>query len=284
MSKDNKNLINTNIPLSQVLPFSEIIIFLIGLSKKNKNIKAFWLNGSRAINRQQSDSDLDLVFIVNSTEYKEVLKDELKKYLYYKKFHDYFFDKTFEYWEFNKREVGVHIYSNDEIFLKVKTIFSSLKNFEIEQSFIQHNIINSVSLFDPSDILEHLKTQSVCPKSLSKKQAEISLKRIKQEVEWWHIRKRWRSIFEEMHVIKLLVDEVAKCQYALNNQSYMVALKYYPLDQVKMVPNLSKELNLIMTMNSISDFNAIERTALDSILAKLMKEYKRIYKAGKIII
>jgi hypothetical protein len=159
----------------------------------------------------------------------------------------------------------------------VKVAFSSINDFEKGQSFIQHNIINTISISDPDKLLDGLKEQSKYPEELRRNQIELSLKRIKQEVEWWHMRKKWRSVYEEMHVIKILVDEIAKCHYALNKRFYMVALKHYNIDQTSMTPDISKELNFLVNISPKLDLNDDKRATLDKILYKLMAEYMNIY-------
>lgn len=278
MSKKSDFFKKYNLEKRQIEGYEELIPWLGETAENREFVNSLWLHGSRCVSQHEKYSDLDVAFIVEREEDKDKLKGELKKNLYYKKFYDYFYDKTFEYWEFNNKEVGIHIYGNWEFSQMVKSFFRDVAYFEENQGFIQHIFIESKALYDPKNKFTQARaTLSEYPQSLRRAVVEITLKRIRQEAEWWNMRKYWKSVFEEMIILKSFIDEVAKCHYALNNRYRKKFLKQYPIDMKKLKPNLEKELGVLIHVDPMNSEDRAKVSVMNGIFKKLNNYYKKIY-------
>jgi len=269
------NIKNIELSKEQISGYEKILPWFINVSKNNEFIKSFWLHGSRCVNQQTVYSDLDIAFIVNSNKDKDILKKKLKSKLFYRKFYDYFKQRDFEYWEYKKREVGIHIYSLKEFKKLVKSFFNSIGYFEKNQGMIQHIFVESKLIYDPLDIFLEAKEYLLeYPEKLRKELIELTLKRIWQEVEWWTIRKSWKNIFEEMKVIETFIDEVTKCHYALNKLYRKNFLKQYLFDIKKLKPNLEKEIMFLSEIMVSKKNDKKKIIIMNNIFKKLNNFYK----------
>jgi len=278
MNKKSEFFRKYNLKKHQIKGYEELIPWFDKMTKSNQSINSLWLHGSRCANQHKKYSDLDVAFIVGREKDKNKLKAELKKKLYYKKLYNYFYYKIFEYWEFNNKEVGIHIYSNREFNQMVKSFFSDLDYFEKNQGLIRHIFIESEILYDYRN--KFAKARSILseyPQSLKKIVIEITLKRIKQEAEWWNVRKYWKSVFEEITILGLFIDEVAKCHYALNDRYRKKFLKQYPIDMKNLKPNLEKELKILTYINPINSKDRLKIATMNTVFRKLNNYYKKIY-------
>ena len=120
---------------------------------------------------------------------------------------------------------------------------TNFEGYDNGQDFVQHVVLNSHIFLDHENFLYSLKQK--CHSFINKNRDDFIdsyLKRLKQEAEWWAIRGRWRSVFEEMTQINQFVVESAKCHYLLNGRVYTRALKHYDLDLDKLPPELVYDL------------------------------------------
>jgi hypothetical protein len=236
----------------QIKGYEKLIPWFVEISKNRDFIKSFWLHGSRCVNQQKKYSDLDVAFIVSLKKDKDKLKKELKSKLFYKKLYNYFNNSIFEYWKFDDREVGVHIFTIREFNQLKKSFFNELDYFEKNQGLIQHIFIESKVLYDPLNKFTEARTLlSKYPETIREKVIKITLKRIKQESEWWAIRKSWKGVFEEIKILDLFIDEVTKCHYALNSVYRKNFLKQYSFVINKFKPDLKKELIELTYINPL---------------------------------
>jgi predicted nucleotidyltransferase len=273
--KENFDFHKYNISVKQIEGFEDILPKLINIAHSDK-VTSFWLHGSRAIGTYNKNSDLDIAYIINTDEDRDFLKDELKKYLRDLVFHDYFFSREFHYWSFNGMEVGVHIYTRNEFELKISESLSSVSLLEKHQDFCQHIVLNSLVIHDPWKVFKNSKSIiGNYPENLRKEMVELTLKRVKQEAEWWNIRVEWKSVFEQISVLKPFIDEASKCHYALNGRYCMRSLKQYDVDMRILIPNLSQEMKILTKIDPDFPNDSKKREVMLEIYKKLDGEYKK---------
>lgn len=213
-------------------------------------IQSYWLHGSRAAETYDKYSDLDIGIIVKKETDKKKIFSMLDAKLSHREFHDYFNDSIFNYWTFNGKEVGVHLYTREEFTARVSSFTTNFEGYNSGQDFVQHVVLNSHIFLDYEDFFLLLKKK--CRIFIDENKNDFIgkyLKRLRQEAEWWAIRGRWRSVFEEMTQINQFIIESAKCHHLLNGQVYLRSLKHYDIDLDKFLPDIKNEIMDIASIN-----------------------------------
>lgn len=264
--------------------YVSILPLLLEIAKENKYVLSFWIHGSRSDRKHDERSDLDVGFIVANKKAKGALKEELKRYFYYKEFYDYFFKRVFEYWEHEGKVIGPYICDRDELIVKADAFFESVESLEKHQDFFEHTILQSKVIYDPKLILSKIKKKLLdCPTSLKKEATELFLKRIKQEAEWWAMRKKWKSVFEEISVLKPFFDEVAKCHYLLNDRYCMRSLKQYAIDLRDLKPDIRRELSFLTKIGTDISGHTRKLEIMNSLFKRLERAYQRKFETDQSI-
>lgn len=241
----------TYIPLQvHVNEYRPFLIWVLSNVKSLAYVNSFWLHGSRVSGADDNYSDLDIAFVVKHEKDKKNLYAFLEQKLLHRELFDHFNDRVFDYWRFHNREVGVHVYTSEEFTEKVDLFTSSFNGFNKLQSPIQHIIIDSFTFLDKNNLL--CTQRERCIDFVNTHRPEFVnnyLNRLKQEADWWAIRGRWRSVFEEINQVNIFVAEVAKCHYLLNGRLSMNSSKHYQDDLIKLKPYLSKEVIELVSIN-----------------------------------
>jgi hypothetical protein len=220
-------------------------------------------------------SDLDIAFIVNREADKETLNKLFKTKLSHREFFDYFKNRIFNYWRFHDREVGIHVYTSKELTEKVDLFTSNFSSFNELQCPVQHIIIDSSVFFDKDDFF--VSQRERCFNFMNTRQSEFInnyINRLKQEAEWWAIRGRWRSVFEEMNQVNLFMAEVAKCHYLLNGKLSMNSSKHYQDDLLVLKPSLGKEVIRLVAIDP-HDLDCKNKIKLMGIIYKKLLAYSK---------
>lgn len=264
--------------------YETVLPFLFELTKNNSFILSFWIHGSRVDKKYDERSDLDIGYIVEKEKNKETLKEKLRGVFYYKGYYDYFFNRIFEYWEFNGKVIGFDIYSKKEFHLRVDNFFKSVELLDTNQDFVEHVVLQSKIIYDPKGLFsDHKEKLSKCPFGLKREAIELYLKRIKQEAEWWSMRKKWKSVFEEISVLKPFIDEVAKCHHLLNDRFCMRSLKQYAIDIDELKPNIKKEVFLLANIRTDNPNHPLKMIAMNTIFKRLEKKYQEKFNTNQFI-
>lgn len=255
--------------------FTSLLCWIYNYSQEVDYIESFWVHGSRVTNTYHRHSDLDIAFIIQKGS-KNLLKTKLVEKIHrIDDFPEYFLDTTSEYWEWNGFEIGIHIYTKEELYKKLEKLSQSIEHFENNQAFAQHQIIESLRLIDKDNLMKKAYLRAIAfPENLRDSLIRLYSKRIKQKFLWWSKRPVWKSVFEEITDIKLIIEELAKLQYAINKKYYMYALKDYSYDLKKMSPDIEKEMQEICTITPRNFSGERKRKVIIKAFKKLTDYYE----------
>lgn len=245
---------------------------------KDLSVMAFWIHGSRSAGTSYEHSDLDIAILVEKEENESYVKELLKKHIdYHPDFVEYFLDTTSDYWEYLGTEVGVHIITLPEFNSKIEELFESVENFEKNQTFIQHVIIESEVIFDRNSVInQSVERVTKIPEKLRNELVELYLKRLNQKIIWWEKRPVWKSVFERITDIRLIVDEIARCHYALNGKYHMTALKQYNRDLEILMPDVKDIVFEIVKVDPDNYAGKETRELIKRVVKKLEEYYEEI--------
>lgn len=214
-------------------------------------IVAAWIHGSRATGNHHDKSDLDVLFLVEDARHLITTHTQLLSICRYDEdFPDYFGTTPVPYWEIDQGEVGVRIMPLTELSERIDRLSQTLNGFEAEQAFAQHAIISASPIFDPDNHL--LSAQSKCHKVPSRIYLQVTCKYLRllgQKMQWWDVRPRWKNEFERLSDMGVILEEIARCHYALNNKFFMPGMKDYDRDLQSLRPNLSSDLYDLLNLS-----------------------------------
>ena len=258
--------------------FAPVFPTLARLAESAAGVEAFWVHGSRALGNFHDSSDLDVAYLVASPEAAKSLKGALAELVAYEpNFVEYFLDSTSEYWEYQGLELGVHIYETPRFEERTARVFHSLAEFELHQAFAQHVVVEAHPVYDPHGYVRaaQLAVRNF-PDALRDELVELYLRRLRQKIIWWEKRPRWKSVFEELTDLHLIVNELARCHYALNKGFYMLGLKQYPDDLRWLLPDLNAEFEVITTVSPHDFRGERKRAVIRAAVEKLSDRYAAV--------
>lgn len=242
-----KTYIHSKLHVNEYRPF---LLWVLSNLESLPYVNSCWLHGSRASGTHNRYSDLDLAFIVDHETDKKRLSIFLEKRLSHKELFDHFNDRVFNYWKYNDREVGIHIYTNEELVEMVNSFTSGFSGFNKLQCPVRHIIIDSFTFLDKNNLLSSKREKCIAYVDTHRHEFVGNyLDRLQQEAEWWAIRGRWRSVFEEMNQVNIFLAEVAKCHYLINGKLSMNSSKHYQDDLLVLKPNLNKDVIRLVSVN-----------------------------------
>ena len=260
------------------LPINGYRLFLLWVLSSLRTVSyvnSCWLHGSRVAGTHNKYSDLDIAFVVNCETDKKKLNKLLETKLYHREFLDYFNDRIFNYWRFRGREVGVHVYTSTELTEKVNLFTSGFSSFNKLQCPVQHIIVDSFVFFDKDNFFSLQREKCIAfINTCCREFINNYLNRLRQEAEWWVIRGRWRSVFEEMNQVNIFLAEVAKCHYLLNGKLSMNSSKHYQDDLLVLKPDLNKEVIRLVSINP-HDLDCKSKIKLMGIIYKKLLVYSK---------
>jgi hypothetical protein len=68
------------------------------------------------------------------------------------------------------------------------------------------------------------------------------LRLLTQKIRWWEIRPRWKTVFERLSDMAVIVEELSRLHYAVNRRLFMPGMKEYERDLVTLEPDLRESL------------------------------------------
>ncbi|KKT82128.1 MAG: hypothetical protein A2700_03050 [Candidatus Blackburnbacteria bacterium RIFCSPHIGHO2_01_FULL_44_64] len=258
-----------------LLTYKGFLSDLYDFSTESSFVRGFWVHGSRITGFYHEFSDLDIAFVLDSDKSKGKIKNYLSGKIHYDpSFPEYFLDTLCEYWELNGIEVGVHIYTLKEVGAKLCSLNSSVEFFERTQAFVEHVFLESLFLVDKGMVLKKFKDKAYnYPEDIRTEIIELYKKRLEQKFVWWQKRPIWKSVFEEITDLKLIIDEISKLHYAINRRYYVYALKSYAKDLETLKPNIKDAVFSICTINPQSFEGKDKRKLIMQVFSKLMRYY-----------
>lgn len=251
--------------------YKNILIDIIKIVQDKDETTAIWLHGSRAVNTYYEGSDLDITIIVENDNVIHYLKSELAKIItYIPQFVEYFLDEPSEHWQCDAGELGINIYTENDFNLFVDTTCLSPEQLDANQDKAQHTVMEAVAIFDKISIIERSQNKiRNAIESYSYDLANLYLRRLKQKVIWWNIRYKWKTPFEQLSDLSVIVEEIAKCHYLGNKRLAMKGLKQYTQDLESLSPNILPEMPDLIQLNYNSDLTNTVRNAARLIITKL---------------
>jgi hypothetical protein len=212
--------------------------------------KAVWVNGSRAVGRHDPDSDLDIVLVALDETHLEHVDTALQEHLHVdRRFPDYFAETPLPLWMAPAGEVGVHIDIAEGLRNRVEISMAGPSCLEQHQAFLQHKIVNARPLLDPCSILTDLQRRCrMVPSSHFDAVAGRYRALLAQKLRWWTLRPRWKSSFECLSDMSVIVGELAQFHYAMNRTFLMPGLKEYRFDLRGFAPALEHEFTELLSL------------------------------------
>lgn len=260
-----------------VEPYSELVEICEKVSIENKWIKSFFLHGSRVTNRHHDDSDLDMVFIVDDLDKTSTLKELLLDFFEVKQVGMYYLrGLPWELWTWKGKEVGVHIYSENEVLGKVNNLYSSIDSFELISPWVQHTVREMFVVMDKDEILiKALDKVNQFPGDFFSTYRQSYLDFLRDRVEWMILRPYWKGIAEEVLDSAQIYEYIIRCHYAFNPEIgfYMPGAKNYSFDAPLMKPEIKEEMSELLKQINIDNElllrnKRIQREIIDQIRKK----------------
>jgi len=232
-------------------------------------VRAVWLHGSRAVGSHHDASDLDLTFIVNTAADRFDLSRTLAKVYDYKpRFVNYFDLAPMPFWSVAAGEIGVHIIENAGVNGRLAALRVSVDGLEDHQAFAQHTIVGGVALFDPARLLDDAQHKCASiPPNLFTGVAYKYLRLLEQKVTWWAIRPRWKNDFERLSDVAVVVEEIARCHYPLNQRLFMPGMKEYDRDLRTLQPDIGGEVRQLIELSPQTSQTGTRNLATEMIAA-----------------
>lgn len=264
-------------------PSGEILETIFSLARNNSNFLAGWIHGSRANQSEWANSDLDIALVVNDplniTELRNNLASRLRLT---PNFGDYLSLDRFDLWRYRNQEIGLHIMDYNSVSMQITNIFQSIDTIERYQQFAQHVILESHSIYDPHGLLAMWKISiSTIPENLKVALIEKYLQLLSQKLMWWNVRPSWKGPFEQLADCALIVDELARCHYALNGRYHMVGLKEYPLDLLSLQPDIKSKIFDLVNLPNTNEDEPRKRHLIRGIVIELFQDYQRKFRFSR---
>jgi hypothetical protein len=168
----------------------------------------------------------------------------------------------------------MHFLSADELEERFERLTSSVDQFDREQAWFQHIVVEGRAVWDPDSVLERAKVRlDSIPTSLFLTSADRNLKRVEQKIGWWEVRTRWKTVYEQASDIPVILNELVRAHYALNRQFAMPGNKEYERDAAGLEPNISQQMMRAITVNPHVNNGCDARDAIREAATALRQRY-----------
>lgn len=283
---DNKSLLTPSSTIAQVDVgiFAQPLEQLMTIVKTIAGVDSVWLHGSRVAGTAIEASDLDVAICVAQESFTTLKHELAVTFELLDDFPEYFdFSKT-QIWLVGEREIGIHIFTPDQIEDRINRAYCSIEEYEQFSGFIQHVIIHSEPLYqsDTSQFGTWIKRALNFPVELQQELTEKYLLLLSQKCMWWRVRPNWKNIYEEVLDHGLLLDEVSKCQYALNGHIHMPGLKDYHRDIQFFIPDIQHEMTDFIFLSRETTPCKERRHLVSQMVKKLYESYQERFSAESV--
>ncbi len=218
-----------------------------------KDVLAIFHNGSSIVGVEDSASDLDFVVVLKDSKIQTKILNLLRKKFEVTTNPENPEIKVEEQFIINKRRADFTFVSKKDLGKKINNFYKSKKNVLENQHFIQHKIVDSVSVYDPEKLLKkYQKEIKKYPDKLFNEIFNDSIYEIKEVLFYWKyhkFRNEFQFAFEQWEIIQ----PICQALYAKNKRLFMLPYKRLHKDLKNLKPNIEKEMySLIRGKNTPS--------------------------------
>jgi hypothetical protein len=247
----------------------EICEKIRNLLSKERGVIAIFNNGSSIAGMNTPNSDLDFVLVLRKDSDKEKIVGILRKnYKIFKNEENPEIEVEEQYNVLGKR-VDFTFKSKKEMEDKIHSFYKSKENFLESQHFIKHKIVDSISIYDPNNLLVGWKKEvERYPKEFMKKVFDSQIYAIKENLYYWKnhgFRNEFQFGFEQWDLIKAICQAI----YAKNNKVFMLPFKRLHKDLKELNPNIEKEMYQLIRGTNNSKNISKKIKIVEKIISKL---------------
>ncbi len=240
-------------------------------------VDAFYIHGSRGVNRHSPTSDIDYMFLLKNQKTDEPkLRKALKDLIVFKKTRGWYPEQVWEVceWKENSKhfhDIGWHTITTKEMLSTISKLFSTKKYFLEHQDFAQFLVVEAKAVYDPNGYVKKLKSMvAKYPNSLSKDIVKEMVENLKVKLTW--VSNNWtpRNKYSFVNDIRDIVWFIALAHYAKNKAFLMNSMKRWHQDMKSFKPNIKNDLDKLISIdaNFSKDNKSIH---LKKIIKKLEK-------------
>lgn len=215
---------------------------VVDVARATDGVVGVLFHGSRVIGLDHRLSDIDLTIAVKDDTAGAVLRDAIAAVTQYDaSFVDYFDDAPVEFWSDGQIELGIHIYTVETLARRFHVADASIAQFEASAPWMQHVFMESHALDDPHGLMRAYRLRAALPDPNNfVSLADLYLQRIGQKITWWDVRPSWKTSNEQLGDVAVILDELTRAHYAVNDRYYMPGGKNYQADLQWLQPDLQQ--------------------------------------------
>lgn len=239
------------------MPYTKLTQEIKKRVEKLPFVDAFYIHGSRGVNRHSSTSDIDYMFLLKNKKRDEPkLRRALKGLIVFRKVNGWFPEQIWEVckWKENPKsfhDVGLHTITTREMLSIASKLFLNKSYFLKHQDFAQFFVIEAKEVYDPLGYVKKLKSLvSKYPDKLSKEILKEMVKNLKIKLNW--VGDKWisRNKYSFVNDIRDIIWFIAVAHYAKNKAFLMNSMKRWHQDMKSFRPNIKKDIDKLISIDS----------------------------------
>lgn len=236
-------------------------------------MESLFLNGSSVAGTESKKSDLDFMILVSKKEdIKKVIR-LLKSKFDFRKIESEYPYHNLEL-DYNGKTLDISLLEKKVMDKLVNNLFRSKSNFLKFQDFIQHKIVDAVTIYDPKGILDkYQKRISVYPEKIRKAVFGESLGELKEIYSMW-TENGFRNKFQFVEFLSKIQKCIFLAIYSKNRKFCMYPYKRAHKDLLYLKPKIKESMEYLASGPNTQKNIEQKRKILKSIISKLEKSFK----------
>ena len=238
------------------MPYTKLTLEIEKRVKKLSYVDAFYIHGSRGINRHSPTSDIDYMFLLKNQKEDELkLRKALSDLVEFKKVRGWYPEQIWEVCCLKEKkqsfhDIGWHTTTTNYLLDKFSKLFSSKEYFLQNQDNAQFMIVEARAVYDPKNYIKKLKKMvSKYPTKLSKEIVADMVENLKVKLMWNGVVWIPRNKYSFINDIRDIVWFIAVAHYAKNKAFLMNSMKRWHHDMDDFKPNIKADLDNLLSID-----------------------------------